>query len=177
MSGFNVSYEGKTGSYTVMADYPDLKHIISFEYDAGRFINELDIQEARKVAVIGSAVRTELFPDGVDPIGKYLKISGVYFEIVGITRTLRGGQMGDRDSHSVFVPFTTLRSSFHMGNKVGFFALTAKPGTCPAPSSRIRCAPHSTPTTASIRATTSRSARSTCSCCSASSTRSSSCSW
>ena len=141
MSGFNVSYEGKTGSYTVMADYPDFKHIISFEYEEGRFINEMDIQETRKVAVIGSAVRDELFPPGVDPLGHYLKISGVYFEIVGVTRTLRSGHDGDRDAHSVFVPFTTLRSSFHMGNHVGYFAMTAKPGVDgPALEEQVRAA-------------------------------------
>ncbi len=125
--GFNVSYEGKTGSYTVYADYPEFKHIVSFEYDSGRFINEGDITDQRKVAVIGQAVRSELFPDDVDPIGKYLKISGVYFEIVGITKTLRTGQQGDQDSHTVFVPFTTLKSAFHTGDKVGYFAMTAKP--------------------------------------------------
>jgi len=129
MSGFNVSYEGKTGSYTVMADYPEFKHIVSFEYEEGRFINDSDIADRRKVAVIGQAVKTELFPADVDPVGKYLKISGVYFEIVGVTKTLRSGQQGDRDAHSVNVPFTTLKSSFHTGDKVGYFAMTAKPNT------------------------------------------------
>ncbi|HEX7838023.1 MAG TPA: ABC transporter permease [Kofleriaceae bacterium] len=127
-SGYNVSYEGKTGSYAVFADYPDFRHILSFDYQAGRFINDRDIAESRKVAVIGQAVRDELFPPDTSPIGKYLKISGVYFEIVGITKTLRSGQGGDQDAHTVFVPFTTLKSAFHMGDRVGFFALTAKPG-------------------------------------------------
>ena len=129
MSGYNVSYEGKTGSYQVMADYPDFRHIMAFDYQAGRFINERDIAESRKVAVIGRAVRDELFPPDVNPIGRYLKISGVYFEVVGITSTLRSGQQGDRDAHTVFVPFTTLKSAFHVGDRVGFFALTARPGT------------------------------------------------
>jgi len=128
MSGFNVSYEGKTGSYTVMGDFPDFRHILAFEYQAGRFINERDIAEQRKVAVIGQAVRDELFPASESPIGKYLKISGVYFEVVGITRTLRSGPNGDRDANTVFVPFTTLKNAFHVGDRVGFFALTAKPG-------------------------------------------------
>jgi putative ABC transport system permease protein len=128
MSGYNVSYEGKTGSYAVFADYPDFRHILSFEYQAGRFINDRDIAEQRKVVVIGQAIRDELFPPDVNPIGKYLKISGVYFEIVGITKTLRSGQQGDQDAHTAFVPFTTLKSAFHMGDRVGFFALTAKPG-------------------------------------------------
>ena len=128
MNGFNVSYEGKTGSYAVMGDYPDFRHIMSFDYQAGRFINDRDMAERRKVAVIGQAVRDELFPADVSPIGKFLKISGVYFEIVGITKTLRSGGQGDQDSHTVFVPFTTLKSSFHVGDRVGFFAMTAKDG-------------------------------------------------
>jgi putative ABC transport system permease protein len=128
-SGYNVSYEGKTGSYAVFADYPDFRHILTFQYQAGRFINDRDIAEGRKVAVIGSAVRNELFGADVDPIGKYLKISGVYFQIVGLTKTLRSGQQGDQDARTVFVPFTTLKSAFHMGDRVGFFALTARPGS------------------------------------------------
>jgi putative ABC transport system permease protein len=129
MSGFNVSKDGKTGSFTVMADYPELKHIIAFEYEAGRFINERDIAEQRKVAVIGRGVYDQLYEPGTDPLGTYIKISGVYFQVVGVTKTLRGGEMGDRDAHSIFVPFTTLKSSFHTGDRVGFFAMTAKPGT------------------------------------------------
>jgi putative ABC transport system permease protein len=129
MNNFTVQHETKSGTFTVMADFPELKHIIAFEYDAGRFINERDIAESRKVVVIGKAVREQLFDPGVDPIGRYVKISGVYFQVVGITRTLRSGQQGDRDANSLFVPFTTLKTAFNMGNRVGFFAMTAKPGT------------------------------------------------
>ncbi|MBA3392639.1 MAG: ABC transporter permease [Deltaproteobacteria bacterium] len=128
MNNFTVSYESKNGTFTVMADYPELRHIIAFEYEAGRFINERDIAEQRKIAVIGKAVREQLFGD-TDPIGKYIKISGVYFQVVGVTKTLRGGQMGDRDANTLFVPFTTLKTAFKMGDRVGFFAMTAKPGT------------------------------------------------
>jgi putative ABC transport system permease protein len=129
MNGFTVSYENKVGAYNVFGDYPDLRHIISFEYAGGRFINDRDITDNRKVAVIGQAVRDELYPAGVDPIGTYIKISGVYFQVVGVTKTLRSGQGGDRDTHSIYVPFTTLKTAFHQGDKVGFWALTAKTGT------------------------------------------------
>ncbi|HEY4243596.1 MAG TPA: ABC transporter permease [Kofleriaceae bacterium] len=126
---FTVSYDGKVGAYTVMGDYPDFKHIVAFEYDEGRFLNDRDIAEQRKVAVIGAAVRDELFPPGKDPMGEYIKISGVYFEVVGVMHTLRTGPQGDRDAHSVFIPFSTLKIAFHTGERVEFFALTAKPGT------------------------------------------------
>jgi len=129
MNNFTVSHESKTGTFTVMADYPELRHIVAFEYDAGRFINERDIAESRKVVVIGKSVYEQLFEHGVDPIGKYVKISGVYFQVVGLTRTLRSGQQGDRDANTLFVPFTTLKTAFNIGDRVGFFAMTAKPGT------------------------------------------------
>ncbi|MBA3500666.1 MAG: ABC transporter permease [Myxococcota bacterium] len=128
MNNFSVGYGSKTGSFTVMADYPEFKHIVAFEYEAGRFINERDIAEQRKVAVIGANVKQQLFGDE-DPIGKYLRISGVYFQVIGVTKTMRGGREGDRDATTLFVPFTTLKTAFKMGDRVGFFALTAKPGT------------------------------------------------
>jgi putative ABC transport system permease protein len=124
-----TTYESKTGSFTVMGDYPELKKIVAFQYDAGRFINERDITDQRKVAVIGKTVREQLFDPGENPIGKYIKIGGVYFQVVGITGTLRSGQAGDRDANTIFIPFTTMKNAFNMGNRVGFFALTAKPGT------------------------------------------------
>ncbi len=129
MNNFTVSHESKVGTFTVMGDYPELKHIVAFQYESGRFINERDIKEQRKVAVIGHAVRDQLWGPSVDPIGTYVKISGVYFQVVGVTKTLRSGSMGDRDANTIFVPFTTLRTAFNIGNRVGFFALTAKPGT------------------------------------------------
>jgi putative ABC transport system permease protein len=127
-NNFLVSYESKNGTYPVFGDYPDLRHIIAFQYAAGRFINERDIAEQRKVAVIGMTVRDQLYGVDVDPIGKYIKISGVYFEIVGVTKTLRAGQQGDRDAQTIYVPFTTLKNAFNQGDRVGFFAMTAKPG-------------------------------------------------
>lgn len=128
MNNFIVSHDSKNGTFTVMGDYPDFRHIISFQYAAGRFINERDIAEHRKVAVIGMAVRDQLYGTDVDPLGTYIKISGVYFEVIGVTSTLRGGPQGDRDANTIFIPFTTLKNAFNQGDRVGFFAMTAKPG-------------------------------------------------
>ena len=123
-----VSYEGQTGSYNIFGDLPDFSRIVAFQYLAGRFINQADIDGNRKVAVIGQAVMDELF-NGEDPMGKYIKMSGVYFQVIGVIKTARQGQQGDRDAHSIYAPFTTLRRSFHLGDTVHFFALTASPGT------------------------------------------------
>ncbi len=128
-NNFLVSFESKNGTFPVFGDYPALAHIIAFQFVAGRFINERDIAEQRKVAVIGMTVRDQLYGPDSNPIGQYVKISGVYFQIVGVTKTLRQGPQGDRDAQTVYVPFTTLKNAFNQGDKVGFFAMTAKPGT------------------------------------------------
>lgn len=128
-NAFTVTYGNKTGAFNVWGDYPDFKHIVSFEYQAGRFIDEGDIADKRKVAVIGDKVREELFPPEVNPIGEHMKISGVYFQVVGLIKTMRTGRDGDRDAHSIWLPFTTLKTAFKQGDNVGFFAMTATPGT------------------------------------------------
>ena len=129
MNNFTVKNGGKTGTFTVMGDYPTLAKIIAFEFEAGRFISQRDIAESRKAVVIGKGVADQLFPPGENPIGQYIEISGVYFQVIGITKTLRGGQQGERDANTLFVPFTTMKTAFNIGNRVGFFAMTAKPGT------------------------------------------------
>lgn len=128
MNNFTVGYGTKTGTFTVMGDYPTFAKIVTFVYEAGRFINDRDIAERRKVTVIGTGVRDQLFARGEDPLGKYIKISGVYFQVVGVVRTLRSGREGEREANTLFVPFTTMKTAFNMGDRVGFFALTAKPG-------------------------------------------------
>ena len=175
MNNFTVSYEQQERHVHRDRRLPRLKHIIAFEYDAGRFINERDIAESRKVAVIGKAVREQLFAPGDDPIGKYIKISGVYFQVVGVTKTLRGGQKGDRDAN------TRVRAVHDAEDRVQHRrprrvlrddreARHRRPrARAPGPRGARRA------TTASRRPTSSRSARSTCSRCSASSRRSSSC--
>jgi putative ABC transport system permease protein len=129
MNSNTVQYARKSGTFTIMGDYPELMRIMAFSFDAGRFINHRDIAERRKVAVIGKAVREQLYPPDVNPIGTYVKISGVYFQVVGVMGTLRTGQMGERDANTVTVPFTTMKTAFNQGDRVGFFAMTAKPGT------------------------------------------------
>lgn len=126
--GNNVSYETKAGNFSVMGDYPEIAAINPMEILAGRFINHFDIQDKRKVVVIGTNVRDVLFGD-IDPINKNIKINGVYFKVVGIWKTKKGGGQAERDSQTLFVPFTTFQKAFNYSNIVGWMAITAKPNS------------------------------------------------
>lgn len=124
--GENVSHDGKTGSYFVSADYPAFRLIQPAVFERGRFVNELDMQQARKVAVIGVGVRDQLYDPGEAVIGSLLRIQGVYFQVVGLFRSQQSGEEGDRQNHTIHVPFTTYQHAFHTPY-VGWFAMTSKP--------------------------------------------------
>ena len=127
--GGNVVKRGsKVGSYQVAGDYPAFQYVSLPLMRFGRFIDDGDIVERRKVAVIGETVASELFPGGEDPIGHAVQINGIHFVVVGVFGTRVTGQQGDGMVRTIHVPFSTFQQAFHMGNRVGFFAITGQPG-------------------------------------------------
>lgn len=127
--GNNVSYQTKAGNFSVMGDYPDIAFISPMDIVQGRFINHLDIEEKRKVAIIGTNVRDVLFGENVDPINKNVKVNGVFFKVVGVWKTKKTGNEGERDSQTLYIPFTTFQKAFNYGNIVGWLAVSAKPNS------------------------------------------------
>jgi putative ABC transport system permease protein len=95
--------------------------------DRGRLLNRIDLEQQRKVAVIGTRVRETLFEREEDPIGGSIEINGVWFKVVGVFRSRQVGEQGDRDAQSIYVPFTTFQQAFNAQNEVHWFAITAKP--------------------------------------------------
>ena len=127
-SGNNVSHRNKSGSFTVMGDYPQVSEINPMEILKGRFLNKLDIAEKRKVVVIGTNVRDVLFGKG-DPVNENIKINGVFFKVIGVWKSKKSGGNGREATQTLFIPFTTFQKAFNYGNVVGLIAATAKPNS------------------------------------------------
>lgn len=125
--GNNVSRGRKTGAFSVMGDYPQIRRIQSLRIEAGRFLNPIDVEESRKVAVIGTRVRELLFARGEEPIGDSIVIGGVYFQVVGVFASPRTGDAAERDAQTIFVPFTTFQRAFNYGDRVGWMAIISHP--------------------------------------------------
>ena len=121
----NVSYGVKKANFTVMGDSPEFAYVEPLVLESGRFINPRDMSEERKVVVIGQEARKTLFGEA-NPVGKYLQIKRVYFQIVGVIGTLKTGDDGQRILASVYVPFSTFQTVFNQKYKVGWFAMTAR---------------------------------------------------
>jgi putative ABC transport system permease protein len=126
--GSTVSYGDQVSSFGVRGETPEyLKVAVDRPY-LGRFINETDMVERRKVVVMGQAVRHLLIPDSVDPIGEYLRIRGVYFQVVGVMASLQGGDDAERTDNTVFVPFSTFQSTFDPRDRVAGIGVRVREG-------------------------------------------------
>jgi putative ABC transport system permease protein len=109
--GSTVQFQNEQGSYGLRGVDPDQKDLAALNLTAGRFINARDLDEKRKVTVIGSQVLQDLFPRGTTPeeaVGSFVMLRGVQFAVVGAF-----DQAGSRwENRSVYVPFTTAQRLF-----------------------------------------------------------------
>ncbi|MCB0807065.1 MAG: ABC transporter permease [Bacteroidales bacterium] len=122
----NTIRKDKTGAFSIMGEYPAWNKIDPMEMTEGRFINDIDIEQKRKVAVIGGRVREVLFEADEDPVGDYIQIQGVYFQVVGVFKPLNTNiNFGGEKEQSIYIPFTTLQKTYNYGDFVGWFSITS----------------------------------------------------
>ncbi len=127
--GNNVVRGIKTGAYNVYGDYPEIINQDPMTVTSGRFLNQNDIREKRKIAVIGNGVRSELYDKGEEVLGSYIKIQGVNFMVVGTYKKNSSDGDGEEAQKEIFIPFTAFSQAFNTGNDVGWMAITAMDGS------------------------------------------------
>lgn len=126
--GRTALFEERKSTCVIKGLYPDYNYIERQVIGRGRFINDIDILEARKVCVIGSRVYEELFRKGDDPIGRYIRIDGVYYSIIGVNVYEGNASINGEASESVVIPYTTMQQTYNLGRYIDIMCITAKPG-------------------------------------------------
>ncbi len=121
----NVVRGERTAAFRIQGDYPDMNKIDPVDIHNGRFINDNDINDKRKVVVIGTRVKDEMFRPDENPIGEYLRIRGVYFKVVGVFSSKKNDQQAEQENQQIFMPFTTLQQIYNMGDIVGWYSMTS----------------------------------------------------
>ncbi len=124
----NVTRGEKSGSYLIKGCYPEYDLIEKSKMLYGRYVNDIDIAEKRKVCVIGERVYEVLFQHEEDPVGKQIRVNGIYFQVIGVARSTSNVRIGGSTALTVVLPFTTMQQAFNQGNIIHFLAATAKPG-------------------------------------------------
>jgi len=83
--------------------YPDIRNV---EMDQGSFISDQNVNGQSKVAVLGPTTRDDLFGEDANSVGQTVKINGINFKIIGITKSKGGTGFGSQDD-MIFIPITT----------------------------------------------------------------------
>jgi putative ABC transport system permease protein len=119
-----VSSHHHSGTFEILGIYPDYAVIEKTILQQGRLLHWLDIQQQRRVAVIGQHVVDVLFGEGSSPVGQHILINGISFLVVG-TFTDVGGEW---ELQRIYLPYSTLRLVFNQRRDVDYIIFTTKPG-------------------------------------------------
>jgi putative ABC transport system permease protein len=114
------TYKNEYGSFDVSSCHPSLLDMEKVKIVGGRFINDLDMTDFRKVIVIGENIRKALFKDE-DPIGKYVRLNNVPFKVIGVSFDKKR-----QNERTAYIPVSTAQRIFNGGDRVHTFAVTTK---------------------------------------------------
>ena len=122
--GSQIVRGAKSGTYAIYGDFPEYTKIATKKiYDGGRFINQADIDNERKVCVIGERTQKELFEKDEKPVGKFVRIDNIYFQVIGVHKFIQGG--GFESDGDIFIPFSTFKKLYNTGDNVDWFTIAA----------------------------------------------------
>jgi len=119
-----VTYKNEYGKYNVTCVMPEFGKIKIMDFNKGRFLNYYDTKYFRKVAVVSEPI-VDVLMKGVDkPVGKYIKLGGIPFKIVGVFTDPE-----DKKSKDIYIPLSTGQRVFNGGNKIRNLAISTEATT------------------------------------------------
>ena len=125
-SGNTAYYGDQKTTPRIQGTIPELANVIQPKMYYGRYLNEMDIREQRKVCVIGKKVYKDLFKGGGDPCGKKIRVDSTYFEVVGVDYATGGININGRAEEKITLPLSLMQAMFNRGNQVDLIAATGR---------------------------------------------------
>ena len=109
--------------FGILGDFPLLDEIQKKNLTSGRFLNQNDIDQTKKVAVISTDAYEQLFEKGENAIGEYIEIDDISFKVIGVFK------QGDFDfGGQIHIPFTTFQKVYNQGDNIGWMTVTGQDG-------------------------------------------------
>ena len=121
-------FEDNSSQASYKGVYADYQKIEEPQMKYGRYLNETDILQERKVCVIGKQVYNELFPDGGDPCGNFIRVGAVYYQVVGVDFSSGNISINGRASQTVSVPLPVAQKLLNRGENVDLICTTGRSG-------------------------------------------------
>lgn len=121
----SCSYGNRKGDFSLMGYSPDMQKINPQKIVRGRFLNDMDILNRRKVCVIGTQVWRDLFPGGEDPEGRIIRVGSTYFTVVGVVKSQGMMYYGSNPDQTIYIPATMLQQIyFGLNQTIDMLAVT-----------------------------------------------------
>ena len=125
----NTAYhEDRKLSVDVQGVTPDYARVNEPKMFYGRYINDLDVKQHRKVCVLGKKVYKNLFKKGGDPCGQSIRLDSTYYQVVGVDYSTSNVSINGSSEESVTLPFTMVQEAYNRGQEVDLIAITARKG-------------------------------------------------
>lgn len=126
--GQNAIFGENSFEANVRGIYADYAMIETPKIKYGRFLNDADVRQERKVCVIGKRVYEALFPEGGDPCGQRIKVGPVYYQIVGVDFNAGIISINGTADMAVTVPLPVVQKVYGRGDVVDLICMTGKSG-------------------------------------------------
>ncbi|MBP3777336.1 MAG: ABC transporter permease [Prevotella sp.] len=125
----NTAYYGEQRTIPrIQGVTPEYAEVVSPKMYYGRFINQVDIMEHRKVCVLGKKIYKDLFKEGGDPCGKSIRVDSTYYEVIGVDYSSAGINFNGRAEEKITLPLTLVQQTYNRGTEVDLIAATGRPG-------------------------------------------------
>ncbi len=125
--GARIKYQSSNIAASVTGTTPDYLTVKNREVSNGRFLNDIDVERRRKVAVIGSYNAQELFGFD-DPIDKQIKINNELFTVIGVLEAISDSEESSEDN-TIIIPYSSGRMIF-MTSKIRSYIVWSTTAEC-----------------------------------------------
>ncbi len=116
-----VKYGDQSSSDTMVRGLtPSMGPILDLDVVSGRMLNEVDLRNSSRVAVIGNDILEKLMP-GLDPIGREIRVDGEVYTVIGLGKK-EGKTLGQSRDNYVLIPITAWMKKYGTHNSIRIVA-------------------------------------------------------
>lgn len=126
--GSSAVFGDKRANSNVKGLLPDYAKVETPQMYYGRYLNDMDMAQRRKVCVIGKKIYKTLFPGGGDPCGQMIRIDSTYYRVVGVDYNSGNMSINGSADESVVIPMTLMQQAYNQGDAVHLICMTGKRG-------------------------------------------------
>lgn len=124
----SVVYSDKKMTAQMKGTLPSYAQVEEPKLYYGRYFNQIDINEHRKVCIIGKKIYKTLFPHGGDPTGKTIRVDSIYYAVIGVDYAPGNMSINGSTEESVFIPLPVVQQTYNLGKSVHVITMTGHLG-------------------------------------------------